>query len=71
LRLGPGGIRVEGIFPDRKLCESLCIRVSGECKGQHLLIDAWATIVRINEEDNETALRFDALRAETWTFWRP
>jgi len=61
---GLGGIRVEGIIPDRKLCENLCIRVSGERKGRQLSIDAWATIVRINEEENETALRFDDLSAE-------
>jgi|GEM_PF-888028 hypothetical protein len=61
---GLGGIRVEGLIPDRKLGESLNIRVSGERKGRHLSIDAWATIVRIDEGDRETALRFDDLSAE-------
>nr|AJG38112.1 hypothetical protein [Tenericutes bacterium enrichment culture clone fosmid MGS-B1] len=61
---GLGGIRVEGIIPDRKIDESFSIRVSGERKGRQLSIDAWATIVRIDEEATETAMRFDDLSAE-------
>jgi hypothetical protein len=60
---GLGGIRIEGLLPDRKQDESIEIRVSGERKGQHLSINAWATIVRINEETMETALRFNDLSA--------
>jgi len=61
---GLGGIRVEGLIQDRKLDESLAIKVSGVRKEQFLIIEVMATIVRINEEDEETALRFDDLTAE-------
>ena len=61
---GLGGIRIEGQIPDRKEEDSLRIVVSGERKGQHLSIDVMATIVRIDEANNETALRFDDLSAE-------
>ncbi|MBT3329950.1 MAG: hypothetical protein HOK21_02890 [Rhodospirillaceae bacterium] len=61
---GLGGIRVEGLIPDRKLDESLPIKGSGVRKEQYLFIEVMATIVRINEAEAETALRFDDLTAE-------
>ncbi|MDP6691359.1 MAG: hypothetical protein QF384_17835, partial [Alphaproteobacteria bacterium] len=61
---GLGGIRIEGLIPDRKEEDSLRILVSGERKGQHLSIDVMATIVRVDKAMNETALRFDDLSAE-------
>ncbi len=61
---GLGGIRIEGLIPRRKLEESIRILVSGERKGQHLSIEAMATIVRIDDVKSETALRFDDLTME-------
>jgi hypothetical protein len=61
---GLGGIRIEGILPRRRLDESIPIKVSGERKGQHLSIDAMATIVRIDDVQGETALRFNDLTME-------
>ena len=61
---GLGGIRIEGIIPRRKLDDILSIQVSGERKGQHLSIEVMATIVRIDDVNSETALRFNDLSAE-------
>jgi len=61
---GLGGIRIEGILPRRRLDESINILVSGERKGHHLSIQAEATIVRIDNERGETALRFNDLTME-------
>ncbi len=61
---GLGGIRIDGLLPQRSIENSLLIKVSGERKGQHLSIEVMATIVRLDLEYNETALRFDDLTAE-------
>ncbi|MBC8240344.1 MAG: hypothetical protein H8E30_07700 [Alphaproteobacteria bacterium] len=61
---GLGGIRIEGLIPRRKLEDSLRILVSGVRKGQNLSIDTTATIVRVDDTNFETALRFNDLSAE-------
>jgi hypothetical protein len=59
-----GGIRIDGVLPKRNIDSSLMIKVSGERKGQKLSIEVMATIVRLDTDDNETALRFVDLTAE-------
>jgi hypothetical protein len=61
---GLGGIRIAGVLPDRAVESGLMIKVSGVRKEQMLSFEAWATIVRIDEESVETALRFEDLSAE-------
>ncbi len=58
---GLGGVRIYGVIPDRAIESGLMIKVSGERKGQLLSIDVFSTIVRIDRENNETALRFEDL----------
>ena len=61
---GLGGIRIEGVIPNRSMNECLMIKVSGERKGQQLIFGAMATIVRLDKVENETALRFEELETE-------
>ncbi|MDA1098350.1 MAG: PilZ domain-containing protein [Proteobacteria bacterium] len=59
-----GGIRIEGIIPQRRLEDNLTVVVSGERKGKLLSLETTAMIVRINHDDGETALRFVDLSME-------
>lgn len=61
---GLGGIRIAGVLPDRVVESGLMIKVLGVRKEQMLGFEAWATIVRIDGESVETALRFEDLSAE-------
>jgi hypothetical protein len=61
---GLGGVRIHGLLPDRRLDSGLLIKVSGVRKEQELSLEVMATIVRMDNEANETALRFDDPTAE-------
>ena len=61
---GLGGVRIHGLLPDRRLESGLLIKVSGVRKEQELSLEVMATIVRMDKEANETALRFDNPTAE-------
>ncbi|MFP6771606.1 MAG: hypothetical protein VCE74_04605 [Alphaproteobacteria bacterium] len=61
---GLGGVRIHGLVPDRSVDGDLLIKVSGVRKEQELSFEVMATIVRMDKEANETALRFDDPTAE-------
>jgi len=61
---GLGGVRIHGLLPGRSREDDVMIKVSGVRKEQELSIEVLATVVRMDEEATETALRFVDLSAE-------